>query len=208
MKNALVLSGIAAAAATAAVFGLAPMHAPAPAAPSAASAAAAMTFTVDPVHSSIVFRVRHNDVAPFYGRFNMVDGEFAIDADNPASGHVNLTIDASTVDTHNDRRNGHLRSGDFFNVNQFPQITFRSTKIEGGQEGAYKITGDLTLHGVTKPVTIDVEKSERTTDRGTSAGLAAEFTILRSDFDMTYGIDGNALGDEVTLLIGIEGGAK
>jgi polyisoprenoid-binding protein YceI len=205
MKNTMILSGIAAAAATAAIFGLAPAPTAAPA-PAVAKADAA-AFRVDPVHSTIVFRIRHSDIAPFYGRFTGINGDFTLDNDNPGSGHVNITVDAATVDTANKQRDDHLRSSDFFNANQFPEITFRSTKVEPGQGDTFKVTGDFTLHGVTKPVTIEVEKAEKTTARGTSGGLATEFTIKRSDYDMTYGIDGNALGDEVTLQIGIEGAA-
>src|SRR5690606_10549831 len=100
---------------------------------------------------------------------------------------------------------GHLKSNDFFNVEQFPTITFKSTKIEEAEEGALKVTGDLTLHGVTKSVVVEVDQAQKSGQRGAFAGLGTEFTIKRSDFDMTYGLDNNALGDEVTLLIGIEG---
>lgn len=205
MKNAMILSGIAAAAATAVIFGLAPT--PAPAVTPMVAPAAAATFTVDPVHSTLVYRIRHNGVAPFHGRFNKVEGAFALDPENPASGQIELTVDAASVDTANQRRDGHLKSGDFFNVEQFPEITFKSTKIEKGENGDFKVTGDLTLHGVTKPITVDLKHAQRTTERGTVAGLATEFTIKRSDFDMTYGLQNGGLGDEVTLMIGIEGGA-
>lgn len=206
MKNAMILSGIAAAAATAVIFGLAPSSAPATT-PFVAPAAAATTFTVDPVHSSIVYRIEHNGVAPFYGRFNKVEGTFAIDAENAGAGQIDLTVDAASVDTGNQRRDNHLRSGDFFNAEQFPAITFKSTKIEPGEGGALKVTGDLTMHGVTKSITAEVHPAQRTNDRGTVGGLATEFVIKRSEFDMTYGLEGGGLGDEVTLLIGIEGNA-
>jgi polyisoprenoid-binding protein YceI len=143
-------------------------------------------------------------LANFFGRFNTITGAVDWDDDNPTAGQFSLRVDATTVDTANDRRDAHLRSPDFFNTNEFPQISFTSTKIERVGEG-YRVTGDLSMHGVTKPITMNLKRTGTTSRRGnTIIGFEADGTVKRSDFNMNYGIEGGMLGDEVRLMIGLE----
>ena len=167
-----------------------------------AAAQAADTYQVDPVHSSVLFKIRHLNVADFYGRFDDVSGTVSLD---PASGSVNLEIKTDSIDTHNDKRNQDLKGPDFFNVKQFPTITFKSTKVENAGGDAYKVTGNFTLRGVTKPLTVEFKKTGE--GKGMKdeyrAGGETQFTIKRSDFGMNY-MQG-VLGDEVTLIVSLEG---
>lgn len=171
----------------------------------AAPASAADTYLVDGSHSSIVFRIRHLNVSWFYGRFNKVTGQFRVDEANPAGSSIQLEIDADSVDTANQRRDQHLKSPDFFNAVEFPKITFRSKQVRKADEGVFEVTGDLTLHGVTREVTVRAEHvgtgpGQRGEQR---AGFEAVFTIKRSDFGMSF-MQG-PLGDEVRLVISLEG---
>ncbi|MDJ0839614.1 MAG: YceI family protein [Acidobacteriota bacterium] len=168
-------------------------------------AVAGDVFNVDGGHSSIVFSVKHNNIADFYGRFNKVDGTITYDAGNPTAGSFEITIDAGSVDTNSDRRDKHLRNADFFNAVQFPEVTFKSTSIK--QKGdALHVTGDFTMLGKTKPVTFEITVSDTAQGRGgtTLRGFNAKTTIKRSEWGMTYGI-GGSLGDEVTIIASLEG---
>lgn len=168
---------------------------------------AADTYKVDPVHSAVIFRIGHFNIGQVYGRFNLTEnaGTFTIDTANPENNSFEIVIDADKIDTGNAKRDDHLRGADFFNVKQFPQITFKSTSVKSAGENVYDVTGDLTLHGVTKPITIQVTKLGEGKDPmgGYRAGLAAEFTVKRSDYGMTGMLEG--IGDEVTLMIAFEG---
>ena len=164
-------------------------------------------YDVDPVHSTLVFGITHLGVSYFYGRFNSPYGEFQFDPDNLSGSSFEIVASADKVDTNNPRRDGHLKSGDFFNARQFPTITFKSTQVTKAGDNTYKVAGDLTLHGVTKPITIELEHiGTRDTPRGHLCGFRTTFTIKRSDFGMTFML--GDLGDEVTLMIGIEGTKK
>lgn len=180
----------------------------APAPVAAALELEAHTYRLDPVHSSIVYRIKHNSVAYFYGRFNEMGGTITWDESNPANNAINIQIKAESVDSGNTRRDGHLRNADFFNVTEHPTISFVTTKIErkGESGNMYLATGNLTLHGVTKSITADVEfTGSTTTGRGAHLmGLEAIFTIKRSEFNMNYGIEQGALGDEVRIMVGLE----
>lgn len=182
-----------------------PASAPAPA-PSNASIGQA--FKVDTGHSGAVFRIKHMDVAFFWGRFDTITGTVTPDAESPS---FDVTIDANSVNTGSKGRDDHLRSPDFFNVKEFPSITFKSTSSKRmfmqPQRGMfYEVDGELTMHGVTKPVKAMVEwTGTADTPRGRRCGFEAMFTVKRSDFGMNYGLDQKALGDEVRLFVGIEG---
>lgn len=171
-------------------------------------ASAAETFTVDPVHSSVVFRIKHLDVSYFHGRFNNISGSFTLDPADPAQAKFDFTVKADSLDTGIDKRDQHVKGPDLFNVRQFPTITFQSTKVAAAGKGAYQVTGNLTLHGVTKPVTVTIEPTG--TGKGMKgeplAGVETTFTIRRSDFQMT-GMS-PMLGDEVRLTVSVEGGQK
>jgi polyisoprenoid-binding protein YceI len=168
------------------------------------SANAADTFKVDPVHSSVVFSVQHLGVTNFYGRFNDISGTVVFDKDNPSKSSVELSVPVESLDTHNAKRDQSLKSPDYFDAKQFPTITFKSTKVEGSGD-TLKVSGDFTVHGVTKRLTVDFKKG------GEGKGLQGEmrsggetrFAIKRSDFGMNF-MQG-AIGDEVAVILSLEG---
>jgi polyisoprenoid-binding protein YceI len=164
--------------------------------------------TIDPVHSSIVFSISHNNGAgKVYGRFNGFTGTISADPADIESSSVEVKVDSKTVDTAVAKRDDHLRTPDFFNVEQFPELTFKSTAVRKARVRAnsYELDGELTLLGVTKPLTgIKFEQLATTTGKdGTPiTGFTAEFTVKRSDFGMNYGLPGT--GDEVEVLLAFE----
>ena len=109
------------------------------------------TYTVDPVHSSISFMISHVGISNIHGRFNDFSGKFTIDTADPARSSFALSIPIASIDTNNVKRDAHLRAPDYFNAKQFPSMPFQSTNVKA-VDGGYEVTGDLTLHGVTKPV--------------------------------------------------------
>ena len=171
---------------------------------SAGLPAYADTFKIDPVHSSIVFSIKHLGVTDFYGRFNDVSGQVVFDKADPAKSSVELTIPVESIDTHFAKRDQHLKSPDFFNAKQFPAIVFKSKSVEGTGEN-YKVTGDLNLHGVTKPLTLDIKRGPdaKGPEGEIRGGGETRFAIKRSDFGMNF-MQG-ALGDEVTVFLSLEG---
>ncbi len=172
-----------------------------------ADAGVADRYKVDPVHSVVIFKISHDNAGTFFGRFNKVAGVFELSGENPSSSTLEFTLDAESVDTANDARDKHLRSADFFNAKQYAAATFKSTAVRKTGEGAFEATGDLTLLGVTRPVTVAITSARTATSsngRKPIAGFEATFTVKRSDFGMTkYAA---SLGDEVTVFAGIEGG--
>lgn len=170
----------------------------------ALSAFGADTYKVDPVHSSLVFSTRHNGVADFYGQFTEITGTVMFDAGDPGKSSVELVVPIESIDTHNDKRNQHLKSPDFFNAKQFPTMTFKSTKIEPAGN-TYKVSGDLAVRGVTKPITIEFKRSAdgKGGQGETRGGGETRFTIKRSDFDMKFMM--GAVGDEVNIIVSLEG---
>ena len=167
------------------------------------AAPAATDWKVDPVHSSVVFKVKHAGASWFKGSFDKIEGTVSIDDAKPAEGSVKLKIPVDSIDTNDEKRDGHLKSADFFNYKENPEITFESKKIEAKGK-TLEVTGDLSLAGKTKSVTIPVEKVGEGEFHGRRAGYSTTFTIKRTDFGMTYGIEGNALGDEITLMVDLE----
>jgi len=166
----------------------------------------AASYEVDPVHSTILFRIKHMGVAWFHGRFNTFTGSFQFDEENPENSNIQLEVEAASVDTNSQGRDDHLRSPDFFNVPQYPTIRFESTAIEHEGGATYGVTGDLSYHGKTKEVSFDAEfVGAADTSRGPKAGFEAVFTIQRSDFGDTKYIEEGALGDDVRLTISLEG---
>jgi polyisoprenoid-binding protein YceI len=165
---------------------------------------AADTFKIDPVHSSVIFSIKHLGVADFYGRFNDVSGTVVFDQADPSKSSVEVTVPVESVDSHNDKRNQQLKSPDFFNAKQFPVIVFKSKSVEASGDN-YKVTGDLMLHGVTKPLTLEIKKGAE--GKGMQGeirgGGETQFTIKRSDFGMNF-MQG-PLGDEVNVILSLEG---
>ena len=164
-------------------------------------------WAVDSGHSSVVFRVKHANAAWFHGTFDRLTGRVSLDPAAPEKGSVELTIPVDSIDTNDQKRDDHLRAPDFFNSKENPDITFTSTKIakKGGAGELLDVTGELSMAGKTKTITIPVQATGEGELYGKRKGWMTEFTIRRSDFGMTYGVDKNALGDEVTLMIAIEG---
>jgi polyisoprenoid-binding protein YceI len=186
------------------ILGLAPMPQtkPVPAAPAAKSG----VLVIDPVHSSTVFKIKHVNVTNFYGRFNQIGGKLTFDEANPASIAVEVEVKTASVDTNNAARDTHVKSPDFFDVEKFPTATFKSTQAKKTGDHTYEVSGDLTFHGVTKPITIQVQHTG-TADHpqmGHVVGFETTFTIKRSDFGVNMGVKEGALGDEVTLTFSLE----
>ncbi len=172
----------------------------------AAPLSAADNLEIDTVHSSVVFAVKHFGVSYAYGRFNQFDGKIEYDAANAANSNFELTIKADSVDTANERRDKHLRSPDFFNANQFGEISFKSTKVERASEKQLKVTGDLTMNGVTKSISVDIEETGQFEHprRGMMYGFHGTAVVKRSEFNVSYGVDNGAIGDDVKLMISLE----
>ena len=147
-----------------------------------------MIWNIDPTHSRVSFAIRVLGVTTTKGRFNALRGHLSLDEQNPASSWVEAEVDAASIDTHNKLRDAHLRSAAFFAVKQYPTIAFKSTHVEhvGGQD--YKVSGNLTLHGETKPVTFDVTYSGQRTITGALAGLTAKAKVNRHDFGLGQGM--------------------
>jgi len=164
--------------------------------------ASAETYKVDPVHSSVVFKVNHMGVSNVWGRFNGPTGTFVTD-DGKESFEAAVKTDG--IDTGNAKRDQHLKSADFFNAKQFPDITFKSTGVKKAGENQYEVTGDLTLHGVTKPITVTLTKvgeKDLGAQMGQRAGFDGSFTVKRSDYDMKTMV--GPVGDEVTMYVSLE----
>ena len=168
-------------------------------APHALAADPPATFTVDPAHTSVTFRVRHL-LTKVEGTFRSVSGAVTGDPKDPAHASVEFSIEAASIDTRNDQRDDHLRSSDFFDVEKYPEITFKSTKIapKGGE--LYDVTGQFAMHGVTKEITVPVTFAGTIKDPwgNTRAGFSAALTLNRKD----YGINWNKTLDQGGLLLG------
>ncbi|MBP2299217.1 YceI family protein [Azospirillum picis] len=171
----------------------------------ASASAAPVTYKLDPAHTSVVFIVNHVGFSNLFGRFDKPAGEVTFDKDAPEKSSVTVAIDTASVDTNHEKRDQHLRSPDFFNTKEFPQMTFKSSKIEKTGDNTGKLHGDLTLLGVSKPVVLDVTFNNQgvsPASKQETAGFSARGTIKRSDFGMKYGVP--AIGDDIQILIEVE----
>jgi polyisoprenoid-binding protein YceI len=168
-------------------------------------------FDVDNSHTSVIFGVSHLGYSITYGRFNKVSGVFTLDPAGPEASTFQLAIDASSVDTNDAKRDDHLRGPDFFNAGEFPVISFKSTKVTPKKTDAgiiLQVAGDLTMHGQTKPVTLELQKLGEGPGPGGGfrTGFNCQTKLKRSDFGMT-GMVG-PIGDEVAITISFEGVRK
>lgn len=180
----------------------------------AALPAAATEWRLDDSHTEIGFSVRHMMVTDVKGAFDKYTGVINIDDKDPTKSVVNVDIDVNSVNTKVVKRDAHLKSPDFFDAAKHPKMTFKSTKIEkGSKPNTYKVTGDLTIRGTTKPVVLDVEVSDAWTDPkewggNVHRGVKASGKINRQDFGLTWQTKlnkgGVVAGDEVTLIINAE----
>jgi polyisoprenoid-binding protein YceI len=170
-------------------------------------ARAADEYAVDPMHSGVNFKISHLGLSWIHGRFNSYFGSFALDAADPGKSSFALTIKTESIDTNNAKRDEHLKSPDFFNAKDFPAITFKSTAVKPAKEG-YEVTGDLTLHGATKPVTFMLLGGRKAEfPKGVQrTGFSMEFVLKRSEFDMKK--FGEMLGDDVHVAVSFEGTKK
>jgi len=167
-----------------------------------ASAPTRETFNVDAAHSVVLFRIQHLGVSYFYGRFNSIEGSFTVS--DAGAGDVDITIRADSIDTNSEKRDGHLKGPDFFSVKQFPTITFKSEELVSKGGKRYQATGTLTLHGVSKEITVDLERVGSANAMGAyRTGFEGSITISRSAYGMKWRPE--ALGDEVKLIVAIEG---
>lgn len=164
---------------------------------------AADQYEIDPAHTSVTFKISHLDICWVQGRFNEVSGTATVDADNPAKSSFTLTIPIQSIDTNVEKRDEHLRSADFFDVEKHPDLVFKSTAVKQTDKGL-EVTGDVTLHGVTKPLTFELTggKSAEFPDGVHRIGYSAEFVLKRSDFDMKFML--GPVGDEVQVAISVE----
>jgi polyisoprenoid-binding protein YceI len=156
-------------------------------------------------HEFIMFKISHLGYSWLYGRFNEFDGQFTYDEENPENSSVEVTIDTSSVDTNHGERDKHLRSEDFLYVDEYGQASFNSTSVNIEEEGEGKIVGDLTLRGVTKEVTLDVERIGYGDDPwgGYRMGFEAETTLELADFGIPT--DLGKASETVEMIISIEG---
>ncbi|MHC4375298.1 MAG: YceI family protein [Planctomycetota bacterium] len=163
-------------------------------------------FDLDPVHSSVNFRVMHKGTSWATGRFNKLSGELAWAPESLEDCSVTFEIDPSSVDTNDEARDKHLRGPDFFNVKQFPKLTFTSTGFAADRDGGYDVTGEIAWMGKKLPVTADLEYvgSGGGNGRPEIGGWSAEFVLTRSDFGVDYGVGSGTLGDDVHVRIDVE----
>lgn len=177
-----------------------------PAAGTPSLAEQAGEYTIDTVHSAIVFRVKRAGISYIYGSFHKMDGTVVIDAD-PAKSSIEINVDATKVFSGNADRDKHLIGPDFLNTAQFPKLTFKSTAIKAAGEAKYEVTGDLTMNGVTKSVTAMVEHmgggANPMKPDGAIAGFHGTLTVKQSEFNVVYGQDKGIINDGMDLMISL-----
>lgn len=171
---------------------------------------AADTYEIDASHTSVQFSVRHMMISNVRGAFTKLSGKATGDVANPTAAVVEATIDTTSVDTRNEKRDEHLRGPDFLDTAKFPTMTFKSTKVEKAGD-AWKLTGDLTLHGVTKPIVLavtDVTAPTKDPWGNTRIGASATTKLNRQDFGIVFNksLDGGGVlvGDEIAITIDVE----
>jgi polyisoprenoid-binding protein YceI len=170
----------------------------------------AITYTIDPAHSTAEFKVRHLMVANVKGHFSGITGTVVIDPGSPENSHVEATIDTTTIHTRDEQRDAHLKSADFLDVEKFPSIKFVSKKI-AGSDGEWKVTGDLAIHGVTKEVTLDVEgpaPEAKDPWGNVKTGATATTKINRKEFGLVWNValetGGVLVGDDIAITLELE----
>ena len=175
------------------------------------TAAPAVAYTIDPAHSGAGFKIRHLMVAYIRGGFSGVTGEVTVDQSNPANTKINATINATSLHTHDEKRDAHVKGADFLETDKYPTITFVSKKVTPDGKNQWKVTGDLTLHGVTKEATLEVESAgvEAKDPWGNlRTGAEATTVIKRSDYGLKFNAPletgGVMLSDDVHVHLDIE----
>ena len=166
---------------------------------------AAETYKLDPEHTSIVFRVEHLGIAYVYGRFNGPTGTFVFDESSPSKSTIEVQAETKNVDTALEKRDTDLKSPDFFNAGEYPHVSFKSKSVKKLKEAVYEVSGDLTLLGKTRPITVEVNATGAGKDPWGNfrMGFETSFSIKRSDFGMNFMMGG--VSDEVNLTVSVEG---
>lgn len=148
----------------------------------------AQVWVIDPAHTVVEFSVKHMMFATVRGHFGQVEGSIRLDEEEPGRSMVEVEIDAASIDTRQQDRDKHLRSADFFDVEKYPKLTFKSTRVEKVSDKEYRVTGDLTMHGVTKEVVLDVKETGRGKDPwgGDRIGFTAEGMLDRTQYGLKW----------------------
>jgi polyisoprenoid-binding protein YceI len=169
------------------------------------------TYNIDPSHSCVNFSVRHLMISTVRGSFSGVKGTIVHDTDDPSATTIEAEVAIDTITTNDMTRDGHLKAPDFFDVEKYPLMTYKSAGVAKGTSSDYTVTGDLTLHGVTKPVTLEVEEVSEETKDGwgkTRIGVTAKGKLKRSDFGLSFNMPmetgGVVIGDEVKMTFDIQ----
>ena len=176
----------------------------------ATATSARTTWTIDAAHSQVEFAVRHLMISTVRGRFAGVKGTIVTDDSDSRTAQVDVTIDVHTIDTREAQRDAHLRSADFFDAEKFPVLTFKGTRVTDVKGDRFNLVGDLTMHGITREVTLDVTSEGRGKDPwgGERAGYSAVAKVNRSDFGLTWNqvleAGGIAVGDEIRISLDLE----
>ncbi|HEX6797932.1 MAG TPA: YceI family protein [Ktedonobacterales bacterium] len=169
-----------------------------------------MAWQLDTAHTHIGFSVKHMMVSTVRGQFTQFSGTIALDEEHPERSHVEVSIDPTSISTGDPKRDGHLRTADFFEVEKYPEIRFASTRVERLGEDEYRVTGDLSIHGVTRPATLNVTLDGQSHDMQGQrrAGFTLSGAINRKDFDLTWNValeqGGVLVSDKVQLVIEAE----
>ncbi len=169
-----------------------------------------MTWNLDLSHSEVTFAVKHMMISTVRGKFNSFSGTIDFNEADPARSSIDVSIDVASIDTRDEKRDGHLKSGDFFDVEKFPTATFKSTKVEKTSDSTAKVTGDLTLRGVSRPVVLDVTYAGQAKSPWgtTSAGFSASTKISRKDWGLTWNValetGGVLVGEDISIAIEAE----
>ncbi|HET6231446.1 MAG TPA: YceI family protein [Longimicrobiaceae bacterium] len=175
-----------------------------------AAAATQSTWTLDASHSNVEFSVRHLMISSVKGHFSEVEGTVTANDADPSGARVEVVVKTASIDTRQEQRDAHLRSADFFDADTFPQMRFVGTRVERTGSDTFKLTGDLTIKDVTRPLTLDVTEEGRGKDPwgGERAGFSATGKIKRSEFGLTWNqvleAGGVAVGDDIKISADVE----
>jgi polyisoprenoid-binding protein YceI len=169
------------------------------------------TWQIDPVHSTAQFKVKHLMISNVKGEFTSIKGTLQLDSSDVTKSSLEVAIDANSINTREPQRDAHLKSADFFDVEKFPNISFQSSKVSKEQSGEFAVEGDLTIHGVTRKVTLDVEAPstpQKDPWGGLRIGIEATTKINRKDFGLVWNATletgGFMVGDEVTVALDVQ----
>ena len=168
------------------------------------------TWAIDPAHTHVEFAVKHLMISTVRGRFGVVSGTVVTDDADPAKGFAEIEIDAASIDTRESQRDAHLKSADFFHVEEHPKLIFKSKRVTDVKGDKFKLVGDLTIHGVTREVTLDVTSGGRGKDPwgGERSAFSATTSIKRGDYGLTWNqaleAGGILVGDDIKISLDVE----